>query len=85
MGHDCRGESATFTLRERTSGNLTAELALDVGTWINLVLAIFSVQGRVSGIGFKATLILPVARRATGGSRWADRRGGGKALTIWRP
>jgi hypothetical protein len=70
MGYDCRGESGTFTLRRRTSGNLTAELLLDVGTWSNRVMAIFRVQGLVNGIGFKATLILPVARQATVGSQY---------------
>jgi hypothetical protein len=70
MGYDCRGESGTFTLRRRTPGNLTVELSLDVGTWSNLVMAIFRVQGLVNGIGFKATLILPVARRAMVGSQY---------------
>jgi hypothetical protein len=70
MGYNCRGESGTFTLRRRTPGNLTVDLLLDVGTWSNLVMAIFRVQGLVNGIGFKATLILPVAPRATVGAQY---------------
>jgi hypothetical protein len=70
MGYDCRGESGTFTLRRRTPGNLTAELMLDVGTWSNLVLAIFHVRGLVNGAGFKATLFLPVSRRAAVGGQY---------------
>ena len=70
MGYDCRGESGTFTLRRRTPGNLTAELMLDVGTWSNLVLAIFRVLGMVNGAGFKATLFLPVSRRAAVGGQY---------------
>jgi hypothetical protein len=35
-----------------------------------MVRAIFRVQGLVNGIGFKATLILPVARLATLGSQF---------------
>ena len=70
MGYDCRGESGTFTLRRRTPGNLTAELMLDVGTWSNLVLAIFRVLGLVNGAGFKATLFLPVSRRAAVGGQY---------------
>jgi len=70
MGYDCRGESGTFTLQRRTPGNLTVELSLDVGTWSNMVMAIFRVQGLVNGIGFKGTLILPVSRRAVLGSQY---------------
>jgi hypothetical protein len=70
MGYDCRGESGTFTLRRRTPGNLTAELMLDVGTWSNLVLAIFRVLGLVNGAGFKATLFLSVSRRAAVGGQY---------------
>jgi TPR repeat len=70
MGYDCRGESGTFTLRRRRSGNLTAELLLDVGTWCHSVAAIFRLQGLVNDIGFKATLILPVARRAVVGGQY---------------
>jgi hypothetical protein len=72
MGYDCRSESAgSFTLRRRTPGNLTAELHLDVGTWSNSVMAIFRVQGLIEGIGFKGTLILPVARRAVLGAQYS--------------
>ena len=71
MGYDCRSESAgTFTMRRRTPGNLTAELHLDVGTWSNLIMAIFRVHGLIEGIGFKATLMLPVARRAALGGQY---------------
>jgi hypothetical protein len=85
MGYDGRGESGTFTMRRRTPGNLTAELLLDVSTWSDLVMAIFRVQGLVNGIGFKATLILPVARQATVGAQYPM---GGlerwrQSLTIW--
>ncbi|MFZ0678768.1 hypothetical protein [Candidatus Binatus sp.] len=71
MGYDCRSESAgSFTLRRRTPGNLTAELNLDVGTWSNMVMAIFRVQGLIEGVGFKAAMILPVARRAVVGGQY---------------
>jgi hypothetical protein len=60
MGYTCRGESGTFTLRRRTAANLTAELHLDVGTWGHRVLAMF----RVLGVGFKATLSVPVSATA---------------------
>jgi hypothetical protein len=70
MGYDCRGESGTFTLRRRTPGNLTVELMLDVGTWSNMALAIFRVLGLVNGAGFKATLFLPVSRRAAVGGQY---------------
>ncbi|MFN7997140.1 MAG: hypothetical protein U0Q18_26230 [Bryobacteraceae bacterium] len=60
LGYTCRGGSGSFVLRRRTGGNLTAELALDVGTWGHSVLAMF----RVLGVGFKATLALPVTARA---------------------
>jgi hypothetical protein len=45
-------------------------LLLDVGTWFHAAMAIFRVQGLVNDIGFKATLILPVARRAVVGSQY---------------
>jgi hypothetical protein len=71
MGYDCRSESAgTFTMRRRTPGNLTAELHLDVGTWSNLIMAIFRLKGLIEGVGFKATLFLPVARRAAMGGQY---------------
>jgi hypothetical protein len=60
LGYTCRGDSGTFTLRRRTAANLTAELHLDVGTWGHRVLAHFMVLG----LGFKATLFLPVAANA---------------------
>ena len=71
MGYDCRSESAgSFTLRRRTIGNLAAELRLDVGTWSNQIMALFLVLGLIDGIGFKATLILPFARRAVLGGQY---------------
>jgi hypothetical protein len=71
MGYDCRSESAgSFTLRRRTPNNLTAEIYLDVGTWSNSVTAIFSIHGLIEGIGFKGTLLLPVARRAMSGAQY---------------
>ena len=60
LGYSCRGGSGTFTLRRRTTANLTAELHLDVGTWGHSIAVFFAVYG----VGFKATLILPVS--ATG-------------------
>jgi hypothetical protein len=59
MGYTCRGGSGTFTLTRRTSGNLTAELYLDVGTWSHQVSAIFHVQG----LALKASLVIPVTPR----------------------
>jgi hypothetical protein len=71
LGYDCSSESTgTFTLRRRTIGNLTAELRLDVGTWSNQIMALFLVLGLIDGIGFKATLILPVARQAVAGGQY---------------
>jgi hypothetical protein len=67
MGYDCKGGTGTFVLRRRTTGNLTVELKLDVGTWNNALMAFFFVQGLIDGQGFKATLNLPVARRAPRG------------------
>jgi hypothetical protein len=66
MGYTCRGESGTFTLRRRTQGNLTAQLYLDVGTWSRQVTAIF----QVLGVGFKASLPIPVAIRAMDGMQY---------------
>lgn len=67
LGYDCRGESGTFTLGRRTPGNLAVEIKLDVGTWSNAVSAFMRVVGLVDGQGFKATLLLPVSRRASHG------------------
>lgn len=66
MGYSCRGESGTFTLRRRTQGNLTAQLYLDVGTWSHQVTAIF----QILGVGFKASLPIPVAIRAMDGMQY---------------
>ncbi len=62
MGYSCSGGSGTFTLRRRTAGNLTVEISLDVGTWSRSITASF----KVVGLGFKATLPLPVSKRAAG-------------------
>jgi hypothetical protein len=59
MGYGCRGGSGELHLTRRTSGNLTVELYLDVGTWSHTVSAIFLVKGA----GFKASLGIPVAPR----------------------
>jgi hypothetical protein len=66
LGYSCMGGSGTFTLRRRTAANLTVELALDVGTWSHFVVAIF----RVVGVGFKASLMLPVSAKATPGAQY---------------
>jgi hypothetical protein len=66
MGYTCRCESGTFTLRRRTQENLTAQLYLDVGTWSHQVTAMF----QVLGIGFKATLTIPVAIHAMEGMQY---------------
>jgi hypothetical protein len=67
MGYDCRGESGSFALKRRTSGNLAVEVRLDVGTWSDAVAAFMKVVGLVDGQGFKATLLLPVSPRASPG------------------
>jgi len=63
MGYDCRGGSGEFHLTRRTSGNLTVELYLDVGTWSHAVSASFQVQGA----GFKVSLGIPVTPHGGGG------------------
>jgi hypothetical protein len=63
MGYSCRGESGTFTLRRRTSSNLTVQLSLDVGTWSSLVLAMF----QLLPLGFKLSMTIPVTARAAPG------------------
>jgi hypothetical protein len=60
MGYDCKGDSGTFTLRRRTPANLTCEIFLDVGTWSRSLTGFFNVHG----LGFSATLGLPVSLRA---------------------
>jgi hypothetical protein len=59
MGYGCRGGSGVFHLTRRTSGNLTVELYLDVGTWSHAVSAMFMVQGA----GFKGSLAIPPSRQ----------------------
>jgi hypothetical protein len=66
MGYTCQGGSGTFTLQRRTATNLTVELSLDVGTWSHLVTAAF----RVMGVGFRATLLLPVTARSVIGGQY---------------
>lgn len=66
LGYSCRGASGTFTLQRRTQGNLTAQLYLDVGTWSRNVTAIF----RVLGMGFKASLAIPVALQTLGSMQY---------------
>jgi len=66
LGYDCRGGSGTFTLRRRTSGNLTVEIELDVGTWSRSLTASFSVVG----LGFKALYPLRVSKRAIAGGQY---------------
>jgi hypothetical protein len=66
IGYSCKGASGTFTLRRRTSTNLTVELYLDVGTWGRSVLAIF----RVWGLGFKGTLLLPITAKGVAGAQY---------------
>jgi hypothetical protein len=63
MGYDCKGGGGMFHLRRRTSGNLTLEIELDVGTWSNMVTGFYHVQG----LGFSATLPLPVGPRTGSG------------------
>jgi hypothetical protein len=60
VGYTCRGESGTFTLRRRTTANLTVELSLDVGTWAHSVIAMFHVWG----LGFRGLLSIPVSANA---------------------
>lgn len=57
------GETGTFHVRRRTAANSTVELALDCGTWSHKLLAVFAVLG----LGFKAALIVPPTRAASGG------------------
>jgi hypothetical protein len=66
LGYSCRGGSGTFTLRRRTPSNLTVELYMDVGTWSHSVIAMF----RVLGLGFKASLTLPVSENAASGGQY---------------
>jgi hypothetical protein len=66
MGYSCKGGSGTFTLRRRSAANLTVELYMDVGTWSHFALSMF----RVLGVGFKASLMLPVTARAVVGSQY---------------
>jgi hypothetical protein len=70
MGYSVRGgtanETGSFTLRRRTTANLTLELSLDVGTWSHNVTAIFLVWG----LGFKGTLILPPTAKEVHGGQY---------------
>ena len=62
MGYSCTGGTGEFHLKRRTPGNLTVELALDVGTWSHMVIASFQVHGA----GFRALLGIPVGPEAWG-------------------
>jgi hypothetical protein len=72
MGYSCRGGTGEFHLTRRTTGNLTIELYMDVGTWSHSVTAMFLVHGA----GFRVSLGIPVAPDAFGqypigdGSQW---------------
>jgi hypothetical protein len=59
MGYACRGGSGEFQLTRQTSGNLTVELGLDVGTWSHEVSASFMVRG----FTFTASLAIPMSLR----------------------
>lgn len=64
MGYACHGGSGEFHLTRHTSGNLTVELFLDVGTWSHEVSASFLVKGA----GFNASLGIPIGpKNAPGG------------------
>jgi hypothetical protein len=64
MGYSCLGGSGEFHVTRRTSGNLTVELHLDVGTWSHEVSARFLVRGA----GFSAVVGIPIGpRNAPGG------------------
>ena len=66
LGYSCKGGSGSFTLQRRTAGNLTVQLRMDVGTWGHSVIAMFLVLG----VGFKATLTIPVSRTAVAPSQY---------------
>jgi hypothetical protein len=66
MGYSCRGGSGEFHLTRRTSGNLTVELYLDVGTWSHAVSAMFMLHGA----GFRASLAIPVAPQDPAGGQY---------------
>ena len=66
MGYQCRGGSGELHLTRRTSGNLTIELYLDVGTWSHEISAAFLVQGA----GFKASLGIPVGPQIAPGAQY---------------
>ncbi|MEQ1886845.1 MAG: hypothetical protein ABL967_17420 [Bryobacteraceae bacterium] len=74
LGYSCKGGPGTFTLRRRTTHNNTLEISMDVGTWSNQVTASL----RVLGLGYRASLRLPVAARALDamqypiGDRWEE-------------
>jgi hypothetical protein len=80
LGYTCRGESGTFSLRRKTQANLTAQLYLDVGTWSRHVTAIF----QILGVGFKASMTIPVAVRALGDDSGCRPRSRSDAIPDWR-
>lgn len=66
LGVRIRGGSGVFTLRRKTSTNLTVELTIDVGTWSNLASARYAVLGP----GFSAGVPLPIAASAIGAPQY---------------
>jgi hypothetical protein len=66
LGYDCQAGHGTFTLRRRTPGNLMVEISLDVGTWSKSLSGSLTVHG----VGFGATLRLPVSKRALDGMQY---------------
>jgi hypothetical protein len=68
MGYDCRSENGSFKLQRQTAGNLAVQIRVDIGGWGTTVNATMQVIGlpkdQDKGPGFKATLKLPLSRRA---------------------
>jgi len=66
MGYDCTAGTGEFKLRRRTSGGLTAEIHIDVGTWSRSITAGF----QLLGLGFRAVLPLPVSKSTIGAGQY---------------
>jgi len=60
------GETGSFSLRRRTAANTTLAIGLDCGTWSHSLSAMFV----VFGMGFKASLTIPVAKNANIGGQY---------------
>ena len=58
LGYSVTGDTGTFTLRRKTSANLTVEVWLDVGTWSRKLSGGY----RVIGLGFRAPHWLTLSR-----------------------